>query len=97
MELENRINRGSRAKEVIENEIYQEAFEALEQEILTQWGESPARDQEGREKLYLMLGITRRVKGILQTVMETGKLAEVELLHRQTMLDRAKETLADIW
>ena len=97
MELEHRINRGSRAKEIIENEIYQEAFEALEQEILLQWGESPARDQEGREKLYLMLGITRRVKAILQSVMETGKLAEVELVHKQTMLDRAKETLADIW
>lgn len=96
MDIENRINRGSRAKEVLENEVYQETFDTLEQEIMTQWAESPARDQEGREKLFLMLGLTKRLKGILQSTMETGKLAEVELIHQQSLAEKAKAYLSDI-
>lgn len=68
-----------------------EAFEALEKEITEQWLHSPSRDVEGREKLYLMIGLTQKLKGILVSTLETGKLAEVELNHQRTLADRAKE------
>jgi hypothetical protein len=79
MDINEAISRGSRAKEVLDNEEFQAAFEQLEKEIYTQWTESPARDVEGREKLFLMLGLSKKLKQIIQTTLETGKLAELNL------------------
>jgi hypothetical protein len=37
MELESRISRGARAKEILESDIYLGAFADIKQEILEQW------------------------------------------------------------
>lgn len=88
--IEQRLHDGSRAKEVLENEIYQAAWAGLRQEIIDQWTNSPARDADGREKLWTCLKLLERVQGSLQTTMETGRLAQLELQRRQTMADRLK-------
>jgi len=91
--LEKRIYDGARAREVLDNEAYQQAFADLKSEITEQWKSSPARDQDGREKLYLMLGLLTKIEGLLQTTMETGRLAELDLAHKQTLADRARAFL----
>ena len=55
--LDQRLYMGDRAREVIENEAFIAAFEAIEKEVTEQWMNSPARDEAGREKCwtYLML------------------------------------------
>lgn len=90
MTIEHRLYMGDRAKEVLENEAFVEAFEAIEKEVIEQWTNSPARDAEGREKLWSYLHLLRKVKAHLTSTLETGKLAKVELQHRQTMLDRVR-------
>lgn len=91
--LEERIYSGNRAKECLENEAFQWAFDAVEQELKEAWKTSPARDAEGREKIYLMLHMLGKVQAALTTTLETGKLATEELRHKQTIADRAKESL----
>lgn len=91
MTLEERLHNGSRAKEVLENEQFQAAFEAIEQEVLTQWKNSPARDQAGRESLWTYLQLLNKVKAHLTSVLETGKLAEIELNHKRTMAERVRD------
>jgi hypothetical protein len=88
--LEQRLSQGNLAREVLENEVFNSAFDAIEQEIIEQWKSAPVRDEEGREKLYLMLKMGQKFKLALQSTMETGKLAQAELQHKQSMLDRAK-------
>lgn len=90
MEIEQRIYNGNRAREVLENEAYQDAIESLKQEIVEQWKQSPARDEAGREKLWSLLKMADKLEAILRTTLETGKLAELDLNHRQTLMDRAK-------
>lgn len=90
MNLSERLYNGDRAREVLENEAYIAAFETIETEIKTQWQNSPARDQEGREKLWLMLSLMHKLKATLQTTLETGKLAKLDLQHQQSLKDRAK-------
>lgn len=91
MKIDIDLARGARAKEILENELYIEAFQTIKDEVLEAWQQSPSRDLEGREKLYLMLGMLNKVQSTLQTVMETGKIAQAQLAHNQTILDRAKE------
>jgi len=90
MTLEGRIYNADRAKEVLENEAFQQVFADAKQEITEQWTKSPARDQEGREKLWLMLSLLNKLEAMLQSSLDSGKLAKAELQHQQTMLDRAK-------
>lgn len=76
--------RGQRAKELLENPLLVEAFEVIEQEIQKAWEDSPARDAEGREKLYQMLMISRKVKRHVESVVHTGEMA------RRTLADFAR-------
>ena len=91
--LEQRLFSGDRAKEVLENEAFTTAFEAIEKEVIEQWTNSPARDAAGREKLWTYLMLLRKVRTQLVTTLETGKLASLELDHRQSLKDRARQFL----
>lgn len=92
--LEQRLYSGDRAREVLENEAYIAAFEAIEKEVIEQWTNSPARDVEGREKLWSYLHLLKKVQTHLQSTLETGKLAQLELQHQQTLADRARGWLS---
>ena len=92
--LESRLFDGDQAKLVLENEAFTAAFDAVEQEVTNQWQNSPARDQDGREKLWTYLMMLRKVKAQLTTTLETGKLARLELEHQQTLRDRARGWLS---
>jgi len=94
--LENRLHDGSSAKEVLENEAYIAAFEAIKTDILDQWTNSPARDADGREKLWTCLKLLQKVQTQLQTTLETGRLAQLELQHKQTLQDRLKAGWASL-
>ena len=94
MTLEQRLYDGDRAREVLENEAFMAAFEAIEKEVIEQWMQSPARDQEGRERLWTYLGLLKKLKAQLTQTLETGKLAQLELQHRQTVAERARGWLS---
>jgi hypothetical protein len=91
---EQRLHRGSRAKEVLENEEFSAAFDAIEEELTQAWKNSPQRDAEGREKLFLAMTMLSKVRQSLTTTMETGKLALLELQHTNpTMREQARSFL----
>lgn len=81
------IFRGERAARLLEDELLQEAFATIEQEYTNQWLASPARDHEGREKLYLMVKTLHRFRSELAAVVETGKLAQ----HNLTLAQKARQ------
>lgn len=93
MNLETRIYNGDRAREVLDNEAFLQAFTDTEQEVIKQWTESPARDVEGREKLWQYLTLLRKIKTHLTTTLETGKLAKLELEHKNSLAQRLKAGL----
>lgn len=90
---EERLHRGTRANEVLENEEFSAAFDAIEQELTQAWKASPQRDVEGRERLFLALSMLGKVKASLTQTMETGKLAMLELQHKKTLTEQAKHYL----
>jgi len=96
MTIEQQLHDGSRAKEILENEQFNASFDAIEQELLTAWKTSPQRDAEGREKLFQYLTLLGKVKSHLVSTLESGKLAELELTHRQTMYDRARDGIRSL-
>ena len=88
--LEQRLYQGDQAKLILENEAFTNAFDAIEKDVIEQWKSSPARDEDGREKLWTYLQMLHKLKASLTTTLETGTLARVELQHKQTLADKAK-------
>lgn len=96
MTLEERLYNGDRAKEVLENEQFIAAFESIEQEIIDQWKTAPARDAEGREKLWTYLHLLQKVRTCMTNTLETGKLAKLELEHQRSLRQRVRDGWASL-
>jgi hypothetical protein len=91
--LEERLHSGSRAKEILDNEEFQASFDAIEAEVMETWKNTPARDQEAREACFVYLKMLQKVKAQLVYSLETGKLAELDLTHKQSLADRLRTGL----
>ena len=93
MTIEERIYAGNRAKEVLENEVFAQAMADMKQEIIEQWQQSPARDSEAREKLWTMLKLAEKLESHLRTTFDSGKMAKLDLEHRQTMREKLRSVI----
>lgn len=80
--LEAEIQRGQKAAQLLAEPLIADAFAAFAREVQERWTQSPARDVEGREKLYLMLKASERVETHLRSLIESGKIAEATLKQR---------------
>lgn len=91
--LENRLYEGARAREILDNEVFSEAFDAIEREVIETWKNSPPRAEADRERLWQYLTLLTKVRTHISNTMETGKLAELELNHKRTLAERARAFL----
>lgn len=71
--------RAQRAAELLENETLKLALEAIETEVVHQWGECPARDKDGKEALWQLYKTAQKFRNLLTGYVETGKLATENL------------------
>jgi hypothetical protein len=81
---------GAKAREVLDNEQFHRAFDLLQEGIIEKWTTAPARDAEGREKLWLMQSLLKQVKTALVTTMESGLVAQKNLEYSRSLAEKAK-------
>lgn len=81
-QTEHEIRRGEQAERLLSDPLLVEAFATIEQELTRQWQDSPARDTQARETLWLSLKLLHRLQGQLQVVVETGQVAKATLAQR---------------
>jgi hypothetical protein len=79
--------KAARAASLLENDLLTEAFARLEADYIAAWKLTPARDNDGRERLWQAVQIVGKVKDHLAIVIENGKLAEAQL---KQLADRPK-------
>lgn len=90
MSLQTEAQRGELAKQVIENEVYAEAYTLLEQEITRAWRDS--RDAAEREELHRALRSLAKVQKVLEATMNSGKVAAATLQAERSRAQRIGET-----
>lgn len=78
------IARGRRAEQLLSDEMLKGAFDALKAEYRKAWEDSPPRDTDGRERLWMAVQIVGKVETHLRNVMNDGKIA----LHEMARLAR---------
>jgi hypothetical protein len=85
-----KIDRGLRADKLLRHDLLIEAREQLRLALLNQIEQSPVRDSEGREYLYLMLKASNDLWGYLEQMVRDGKV-EVHLKTEQDKVREARE------
>ena len=70
------MDREARAKNLLNDPVYKEAFEKLEEEINNTWYNSSVKDVESREQLWLSLRLLERLRLHLTSIVESGEMAK---------------------
>ena len=68
--------REDRAKSLLSDELFNEAFNMLEQDIKDTWYRTSLGDTEARESLWLSLRLLERIRLHLTSIIETGEMAK---------------------
>ena len=68
--------RARRAQSLLNDPLIIEAFETLEKDLLDTWKQSGTGDKETRESLWLAMRLLDRLRIHLQSILETGQMAE---------------------
>lgn len=71
--------RAHAAQMLLDNAALTEALDAIEREVVQQWGDCPARDKEGKEALWQLFKTSQKFRGLLLGYVQTGKLATENL------------------
>ena len=93
IKLVGEAHRGSRAKEWLASPLYKEATEKIESGIIEKFKASPIRDLDGQHELRLLLKLLEDLKGYIQEVAETGKMAQITLDSERSLKERAKSAV----
>ncbi len=75
----NKIDRASKAERILNDPIFQEAFENTRQAIFQKIEQTPVRDDEGLKHLRLCLKLLSDVKANLTAVLNDGKVEEFRI------------------
>jgi len=77
--LETERQRGEKAKLLLEEPLFKEAFKLLKDEYQNAMFQTKHNDDDVRKALWQAYHITDKVENHFKTAMETGKLASVQL------------------
>ena len=96
-QLRSEATRGFRANELMNDELMLEAFSTLDKRLTQEWADSPVRDTEGRERIWLMQKLLKNVDAHLREIATTGRMANLQLEQERTLLQKAKQWANESW
>jgi len=79
MNFEKEKSKGIQAKRLLNDEIFTNSVKRVRQAIDLEWKNSPMRDSEAREWLYTLSKALDMVVNEIQSVADTGKMANEQL------------------
>ena len=71
------MNREEEAKRLLQNELFVEAFDTLEKELLLSWSRTGSADVSQRESCWLATRLLESIKSHITSIVETGHMAKV--------------------
>ena len=75
------MDREIRAKQLIEDELFQEAFDATKEQLINEWLNTEPFDNERRESLHRSVKLVDRIYAHVTSVLETGQVAQLQRNH----------------
>ena len=69
--------RERRAQSLINDELLNEAFTLLKEDLMNRWSNSGSTDLEARESIWLAMRLLDRIRGHLTSIVETGQMNKI--------------------
>jgi len=70
------VDRENRARNLLNDPLYNEAFDTLAEELHNTWYNSSVTEVESREQAWLSLRLLERLRLHLTSIVETGEMAK---------------------
>lgn len=83
------INDGMQANDIINHPLVRMALDGMRDQIKSGFSAQTTYNQDLTKEMWLALRIIDKFEQALKTVVDTGKMAEIEL-EKQTWAERAK-------
>ena len=69
-------HREERAKNLLSNPLFNEAFDVLKEDLMNRWEHSGSTELEARESIWLAMRLLERIHGHFKSILETGQMAK---------------------
>jgi len=69
--------REEHAKRLLNDELLQEAFDTLREELMNRWSHSGSTDLEARESIWLAIRLLDKIDSHIKSIVETGHMAKM--------------------
>ena len=70
-------HREERAKNLLQNELFNEAFDVLRKDLMNRWEASGSAELEARESIWLAMRLLDKLYGHITSIVETGHMNKV--------------------
>lgn len=77
--LAEEVEKGSEAERILNNPVYKDALESVRKGIVNAMAESPMGDDKTHNRLVIALQLINQIEKNLTTVMQTGKMARIQI------------------
>lgn len=74
-----RLARAARAKALVEDDLFRDAFKILEAEYIKAWTNTTEVETQARENYWRAINMLGDVKNHLKTIIDDGKIAQAEI------------------
>ena len=69
--------RERRAQLLIDDELLNEAFGVLKEDLMNRWSNSGSTDLEARESIWLAMRLLDKIHGHITSIVETGHMNKI--------------------
>ena len=69
--------REEHAKRLLSDELFNEAFDVLKEDLMSRWNASGSRESDAREAIWLAMRLLDRLYGHITSIVETGHMNKV--------------------
>lgn len=73
------VRQGREAEEILNSDVFKLAFSNYKTELLELWEQTPAKDQDMREKIYSAIKLLPEVEKHLRILIEKGKISPTQI------------------
>ena len=69
--------RESNAKRLLNDPLYNEAFDVLRKDLMSRWEASGSTELEARESIWLAMRLLDKLHGHITSIVETGRMNKI--------------------
>ena len=91
----NVLDKAARAKELLEDPIFQEAFNGVRNGLVSQLEATPFTDKDLQHEITVTLQLLKRLKGSLERFIADG-VVEQKTLDQRNFIERARQRLVRV-